>query len=203
MTGILFIVAAPSGAGKTSLVAALLQRDPKLRLSVSYTTRPPREGEVDGRHYHFVDRATFQAMLERGEFLESAEVYGNCYGTSQRWVSEQLACGTDVLLEIDCQGAAQVRRLMPEAVGIFVLPPSLKVLRERLERRGTEQPEAIARRLAAAQGEMRRVSEFDYVIINDQFDEALEDLTSVVRAERLKVARQMERHGRLIESLTK
>ncbi|TXF10596.1 guanylate kinase [Pelomicrobium methylotrophicum] len=203
MTGILFIVAAPSGAGKTSLVAALLQRDPKLRLSVSYTTRPPREGEVDGRHYHFVDRATFQAMLERGEFLESAEVYGNCYGTSQRWVSEQLASGTDVLLEIDCQGAAQVRRLMPEAVGIFVLPPSLKVLRERLERRGTEQPEAIARRLAAAQGEMRRVSEFDYVIINDQFDEALEDLTSVVRAERLKVARQMERHGRLIESLTK
>ncbi|GIX27709.1 guanylate kinase [Pelomicrobium sp. G1] len=203
MSGILFIVAAPSGAGKTSLVAALLERDRNLRLSVSYTTRPPREGEVDGRHYHFVDPSTFQEMLERGEFLESAEVYGNRYGTSQAWVRRQLEAGTDVLLEIDCQGAAQVRRLMPEAVGVFILPPSMEVLKRRLEKRGTEPPEAIARRLAAARAEMGRVGEFDYVIINNRFDEALDDLASVVRAERLKVARQLERHRPLIESLTK
>ncbi len=203
MTGILFIVAAPSGAGKTSLVAALLERDRNLRLSVSYTTRAPREGEVEGRHYHFVDASTFQRMVERGEFLESAEVYGNRYGTSQAWVRQQLESGRDVLLEIDCQGAAQVRRLMPEAVGIFILPPSMEVLQRRLEKRGTEPPAALARRLAAARAEMSRVGEFDYVIINDRFDEALDDLAAVVRAERLKVARQLERHRSLIESLTK
>jgi guanylate kinase len=203
MSGILFIVTAPSGAGKTSLVAALLARDRNLRLSVSYTTRLPREGEVNGRHYHFVDPPTFQKMLERGEFLESAEVYGNRYGTSQAWVRRALEAGTDVLLEIDCQGAAQVRRLMPEAVGIFILPPSMEVLKRRLEKRGTETPEAIDRRLKAAREEMSRVGEFDYVIINDRFDEALEDLASVVRAERLKRERQLERHRSLIEALTK
>lgn len=203
MSGILFIVTAPSGAGKTSLVAALLARDRNLRLSVSYTTRLPREGEVNGRHYHFVDPPTFQKMLERGEFLESAEVYGNRYGTSQAWVRRALEAGTDVLLEIDCQGAAQVRRLMPEAVGIFILPPSTEVLKHRLEKRGTETPEAIDRRLKAAREEMSRVGEFDYVIINDRFDEALEDLASVVRAERLKRERQLERHRSLIEALTK
>ncbi|WP_333839535.1 guanylate kinase [Pelomicrobium sp.] len=203
MSGILFIVTAPSGAGKTSLVAALLARDRNLRLSVSYTTRLPREGEVNGHHYHFVDPPTFQKMLERGEFLESAEVYGNRYGTSQAWVRRALEAGTDVLLEIDCQGAAQVRRLMPEAVGIFILPPSMEVLKRRLEKRGTETPEAIERRLKAAREEMSRVGEFDYVIINDRFDEALEDLASVVRAERLKRERQLERHRSLIEALTK
>ncbi|HSO07724.1 MAG TPA: guanylate kinase [Pelomicrobium sp.] len=202
MTGTLFIVAAPSGAGKTSLVAALLERDPAVRLSVSYTTRPPRAGEVDGRDYHFVDRAAFQAMLERGEFLESAEVYGNFYGTGDAWVRERLAEGDDVLLEIDCQGAAQVRRLMPEAVGIFVLPPSLDALRERLQARGKDNAEIIDRRLAAARDEMRRVGEFDYVIINKEFDIALRDLEAVVRAERLRLPKQLRRHGALVESLT-
>ncbi len=202
MTGTLFIVAAPSGAGKTSLVAALLERDPLVRLSVSYTTRPPRPGEEDGRDYHFVDRAAFQAMLERGEFLESAEVYGNFYGTGHAWVRSRLAEGEDVLLEIDCQGAAQVRRLVPEAVGIFVLPPSLDALRERLQGRGKDDAGVIARRLAAARDEMRRVGEFDYVIINKEFDIALRDLEAVVRAERLRLARQLRRHGALVESLT-
>lgn len=202
MTGTLFIVAAPSGAGKTSLVAALLQRDPLVRLSVSYTTRPPRPGEENGRDYHFVDRAAFQAMLERGEFLESAEVYGNFYGTGHDWVRSRLAEGDDVLLEIDCQGAAQVRRLVPEAVGIFILPPSLDALRERLQGRGKDDAGVIARRLAAARDEMRRVGEFDYVIINNEFDIALRDLEAVVRAERLRLARQLRRHRALVESLT-
>lgn len=202
MTGALFIVAAPSGAGKTSLVAALLERDPSVRLSVSYTTRPPRAGEVDGRDYHFVDHAAFEAMLARGEFLESAEVYGNYYGTGHAWVRERLAAGDDVLLEIDPQGAEQVRRLMPEAVGIFVLPPSLEALRERLERRGKDSAEVIARRLTAARDELRRVSEFDYAIINKEFDIALQDLESVVRAERLRLARQTRRFGALFQSLT-
>lgn len=202
MTGTLFIVTAPSGAGKTSLVAALLERDPLVRLSVSYTTRAPRPGEVEGRDYHFVDRATFEAMLERGEFLESAEVYGNLYGTGHAWVRERLEAGDDVLLEIDCQGAAQVRRLIPEAVGIFVLPPSLEALRERLEGRGKDSPEVIARRLTAAKDEIRRVGEFDYVIINKEFDIALRELGAVIQAERVRLAKQLRRHSALVATLT-
>jgi guanylate kinase len=202
MIGTLFIVAAPSGAGKTSLVAALVERDPLVRLSVSHTTRAPRPGEMDGRNYHFVDRPAFQAMRERGEFLESAEVYGNYYGTGQAWVRERLGAGDDVLLEIDCQGAAQVRRLMPEAVGIFVLPPSLEALKERLEGRGKDSAEVIAARLAAAKEEISRVGEFDYVIINKEFDIALRDLDAVVRAERVRLAKQLRRHGVLVQSLT-
>lgn len=202
MKGILYIVSAPSGAGKTSLVAGLLQRDPGIRLSVSYTTRAPRDGEVNGQHYHFVERTSFEAMLERGELLESAEVYGNYYGTSRRWVEQELAAGGDVLLEIDCQGAEQVRRTFAGAVGIFILPPSAETLRERLTGRGKDGPETIARRLAAAKEEMARVGEFDYVIINNQFDEAVEDMVAVVRAERLKLARQLDRHSGLIRQLT-
>lgn len=202
MTGTLYIVSAPSGAGKTSLVAGLLQRDPGIKLSVSYTTRAPREGEIDGRHYHFVERARFEAMLKRGELLESAEVYGNYYGTSRHWVEQELAAGRDVLLEIDCQGADQVRRGFAGTVGVFILPPSMDTLRERLTGRGTDSPETVARRLAAAREEMARVPEFDYVIINNQFDEALEDLVAVIRAERLKLPRQMDRHGTLIRQLT-
>lgn len=199
--GSLFVVTAPSGAGKTSLVRALLQADSQVALSISYTTRPMRPGEENGRDYHFVTREQFEEMLERGDFLESAEVYGNYYGTSQVWMREAMAGGQDVILEIDWQGAAQVRQLFPEAVGVFILPPSLEALQQRLQGRGQDSAEVIARRLAAAREDMSHVSEFDYVIINDQFDVALNDLLAVFRANRLRLARQMDRHAALIKEL--
>lgn len=199
--GSLFVVTAPSGAGKTSLVRALLQADSQVALSISYTTRPIRPGEENGRDYHFVTREQFEEMLERGDFLESAEVYGNYYGTSQVWMREAMAGGQDVILEIDWQGAAQVRQLFPEAVGVFILPPSLEALQQRLQGRGQDSAEVIARRLAAAREDMSHVSEFDYVIINDQFDVALNDLLAVFRANRLRLARQMDRHAALIKEL--
>ena len=201
MSGNVFVVSAPSGAGKTSLVRALLAADPQVKLSISYTTRPPRPGEVDGMHYHFVSVEQFMEMLNRGEFLESAEVYGNYYGTSQRWIEEQLAAGTDILLEIDWQGAAQVRRLMPKAVSIFILPPSLEALRQRLTGRGQDSETVIERRLAAAREDMSHVGEFDYVIINDDFDTASRDLQAVVRAQRLRVEAQLARHAHLLKAL--
>lgn len=201
-TGNLFIVAAPSGAGKTSLVKELLAADEGIRLSISYTTRAPRAGEVDGQHYHFVSRQTFEEMLERGDFLESAEVYGNFYGTSQPWIDASRKTGQDILLEIDWQGAAQVRKLIPEAIGIFILPPSVEALRQRLTGRGQDAEEVIQRRVAAAREDISHVGEFDYVIINDDFNTALQDLLAAVRAQRLKVAVQLERHGDLIASLT-
>jgi guanylate kinase len=197
MSGILFVVSAPSGAGKTSLVRGLIEGGSGVRLSVSFTTRAPRAGEVDGRDYHFVTRERFVEMQRAAEFLESAEVYGNFYGTSHRWVREQLAAGQDVLLEIDTQGAAQVRKLFTECVGIFVLPPSLEVLESRLRGRGQDSPEVIARRLAAARGEMGHAGAYDYVIINDQLSEALQDFASIVRAERLRTPRQVSRLGQL------
>ncbi|HWQ38621.1 MAG TPA: guanylate kinase [Burkholderiales bacterium] len=203
MNGNVFIVCAPSGAGKTTLVNALLQSDPRVHLSVSYTTRAPRPGEIEGRHYHFVTRREFERMLEAGEFLESAEVHGNLYGTSQRWIREQRNAGHDVLLEIDWQGAQQVRRLIPDAIGIFILPPSAEVLRARLVNRGADSPEVIERRLAAAREEISHVGEFDYVIINNDFDEALEDLASVVRASRLRAGAQLSRHIELVNRLLK
>jgi len=199
VAGILFIVSAPSGAGKTSLTRALLQADPRVRLSVSYTTRAPRTGEVDGRDYHFVDAATFKAMLERAELLESAAVHGNHYGTSEAWVRAALAAGNDILLEIDWQGAAQVRVRFPAAVGIFILPPSLAALEQRLRARAQDSDEVIARRLAAAREEIAHAGEFPYVIINDRFDEAREDLIAVVRASRLQLARQVARNPRLLD----
>ncbi|MEJ5211246.1 MAG: guanylate kinase [Burkholderiales bacterium] len=201
MSGNVFVVSAPSGAGKTSLVRALLEADPQVRLSVSYTTRPPRPGEVDGVHYHFVSVEQFMEMLNRGDFLESAQVYGNYYGTSQRWIEEQLAAGTDILLEIDWQGAAQIRRLMPRAVSIFILPPSLEALRARLQGRGQDTEEVIERRLAAAREDMSHVGEFDYVIINDDFSTASQDLQAVVRAQRLRVEGQLARHASLLKEL--
>lgn len=201
MSGNVFVVSAPSGAGKTSLVRALLEADPQVRLSVSYTTRPPRPGEVDGVHYHFVSVEQFMEMLNRGDFLESAQVYGNYYGTSQRWIEEQLAAGTDILLEIDWQGAAQIRRLMPKAVSIFILPPSLEALRARLQGRGQDTEEVIERRLAAAREDMSHVGEFDYVIINDDFSTASQDLQAVVRAQRLRVEGQLARHASLLKEL--
>ncbi len=203
MSGNVFIVSAPSGAGKTSLVKTLLEADQQVKLSVSYTTRAPRPGEVDGAHYHFVSMDDFMAILNRGDFLESAEVYGNRYGTSQRWIEAQVAMGVDILLEIDWQGAAQVRKLMPQAISIFVLPPSPAALRERLTGRGQDSEQIIAGRLAAAREDMSHVSEFDYVIINDDFATAAVDLQAVVKASRLTLSKQMAKNGALIESLFK
>jgi guanylate kinase len=199
MPGNLFVVVAPSGAGKTSLVNELLKRDPRIRLSVSYTTRKPREGEVDGRDYHFIDRASFEKMIEAGDFLEYANVYGNYYGTSKRWIENELAGDHDVLLEIDWQGARQVRSLFPHMVGIFILPPSLAELRKRLEARGTDAAEVIARRMASAREEISHVLEFEYIIVNESFDSALADLMGVVRAARASRAQQAVRLARVLD----
>lgn len=195
MSGTLIIVTAPSGAGKTTLVRGLLERDAKVQLSISYTTRAPRAGEQDGREYHFVDVPTFRALRDRGEFLEWAEVHGNYYATSKVWLKEQTAAGRDILLEIDWQGAQQVRRSFPDAVGVFVLPPSMEALETRLRGRGTDSDEVISRRLLGARGEMRHVGEFDYVILNDDLDTAIDDLVAVVRASRLRCDRQRARHA--------
>ncbi len=186
MSGSLFVVSAPSGAGKTSLVRALLATNPQISLSVSYTTRKPREGEVDGISYHFVSRETFLEMSGRSEFLESAEVYGNFYGTSQSWISQENAKDRDILLEIDWQGASQVRRLFPSCISIFILPPTLEDLEKRLKGRGTDSAEVIARRMAAVREDVAHVSEFDYVIINDDLNEALYEFNAIVLAARLK-----------------
>jgi len=201
MSGTLFIISSPSGGGKTSLVKALLDAEPEVRLSVSYTTREPRAGEVEGRDYNFVAPPQFNRMLQAGEFLESAVIYGNHYGTSQKWVEGEFARGRDVLLEIDWQGAQQVRRLMKAVVSIFIVPPSPEVLEARLKGRGQDSAEAIARRLAAARDEMSHASEYDYVIINEEFSRAALDLRSIVRAERLKLARQLARHSDLFNRL--
>lgn len=201
--GTLFIVSAPSGAGKTSLVAALLDADPRVQLSVSFTTRAPRKGEVNGRNYNFVSVAQFERMRAHGEFVESALVHGNHYGTSSRWMNEQLARGQDILLEIDWQGAAQVRQGNPQAVLIFILPPSYEALTSRLTSRATDSAEVIAGRLAAARTEMSHLFDFDYVIINEDFDRAASELIAVVTAERLRTARQTERHRETIENLIK
>ena len=200
--GNLFVVAAPSGAGKTSLTRALLEQEPSIRLSVSYTTRPPRPGETDGVDYHFVTAARFAALKDAGEFLEHAHVHGNWYATSGTWLQGEVAGGRDVLLEIDWQGAAQVRKLIPESVQIFILPPSLDSLRERLLRRGQDDAATIERRVNAARDEMRHCSEFDYVIINQEFASAVEDLRAIVRASRLRAAQQRARHRELLRQLT-
>jgi guanylate kinase len=198
MSGALFIVSAPSGGGKTSLVKALLDAESGVLLSVSYTTRPPRPGEVNGRDYHFLSPALFERMLEAGELLESAVIYGHRYGTSRKWIDSELARGRDVVLEIDWQGAQQVRRLMPEVVSIFVLPPSLAALESRLKGRAQDSAETITRRLAAAREEIGHVHEYDYVIINDDFNRAALDLRSIFRAERLRLPRHFARHGDMI-----
>jgi guanylate kinase len=200
-SGCLFVLAAPSGGGKTSLVAALLEREPGIRLSVSYTTRPARPGEVDGVHYHFVDEAHFLELKANGEFLEHAFVHGNWYATSATWLRSEVANGHDVLLEIDWQGAAQVRRLIPDAVHIFILPPSLASLKERLEKRGQDTAEVILRRLEAAREEMRHCTAFDYVIMNQDFARAVDDLSAIVRAARLTAPRQAARHAQLLHRL--
>ena len=198
MSGSLFVISAPSGAGKTSLVHALLQTNLQIDLSVSYTTRPPRAGEIGGKDYHFVSREQFLAMAAQGEFLESAEVYGNLYGTSGTWIAQENARDRDILLEIDWQGAAQVRRLFPECLRIFVLPPSLEALAQRLQGRGKDAPEVIATRLAAAREDVSHLAEFDYVIINADLDEAVRELNSIVLTARLRLAKQLVRQRHLI-----
>ena len=200
-SGCLFVVAAPSGGGKSSMVNALLEREPGMRLSVSYTTRPPRPGEQDGVHYHFVDNTRFQELQAKGEFLESAYVHGNWYATSATWLRDQVVHGQDVLLEIDWQGARQVRRLIPDSVHIFILPPSIATLRERLEKRAQDPPDVIERRIEAAREEMRHVGDFDYVIMNQDFARAVDDLSVIVRAARLATARQQVRHAKVLAEL--
>jgi guanylate kinase len=189
--GRLYVIAAPSGAGKTSLVKALMEREPRLRFSVSYTTRPPRPNEVDGRDYHFVTQARFQEMVERGEFLEHARVFDNFYGTAIQSVTASLAAGELVLLEIDWQGARQVRARLPAAQSIFILPPTRRALEERLTARSTDSQAVIERRLRDAADDMAHWTEFDYVVFNDQFAQALADLLAIVheRGERLAAGR--------------
>ena len=201
-TGCLFIISAPSGAGKTSLVRALLQSDLNLSLSISHTTRPPRTGEINGCDYHFVTVETFKQMLLKGEFIESAEVYGNFYGTSQQWINQAIASGQDILLEIDCQGARQIQQIFPQAVSIFILPPSADALATRLKSRAQDNTDVIQKRLAAAREEISHIAEFDYIVINQQLDEALNDLICVIKAERLKKERQIAKHHKLINELS-
>ena len=199
MNGNLFVVVAPSGAGKTTLVDALLKREPNIRLSPSFTTRAPREGEKDGVDYFFVSRAKFEEMIAAGEFLEHADVYGNYYGTSRKWIERELAGDHDVLLEIDWQGAQQVRKLFPHMAGIFILPPSLEELRKRLKSRGKDSPEAIEKRMASARHEISHVLEFEYIIVNENFEAALADLVAVVRGARVSRAQQAVRLAALID----
>jgi guanylate kinase len=200
--GILFVIAAPSGGGKTSLTRALLERERGIRLSVSYTTRAPRPGERDGIEYHFVTDERFMALNAAGEFLEHAHVHGNWYATSATWLKTEVDAGRDVLLEIDWQGAAQVRRIVPDSVHVFILPPALESLQQRLVKRGQDDDATIARRLNAAREEIRHCEEFDYVIINQDFASAVDDLSAIVRSARLRGAQQRARYRALIEQLT-
>ena len=201
MSGLLFVVSAASGTGKTSLVKALLDRVTNLHVSVSHTTRGQRPGELDGVHYHFTEKDSFLALVEQGGYIEYAEVFGNYYGTAQATVKEQLAKGHDVLLEIDWQGAQQVRKLFPDSKQIFILPPSQFDLRQRLSNRGTDSVEVIERRLGCAVEDMQQYVNFDYVIINDDFNKALHDLESVIIANRLVITQQASRHQKMISEL--
>ena len=199
--GTLFIVTAPSGAGKTSLVEALTEREQQLRVSVSHTTRIKRPGEEDSVNYHFVNEDTFMEMLQAGNFFESAHVYGNHYGTSQLWVNKQLEAGHDVILEIDWQGAVQVRNLDPNACSIFILPPSLKTLKTRLQSRAQDDTETIEKRMNEAVAEISHVAEADFVVVNDDFNTALEDLSAIIRSCRLTMKHQKTNQAALLASL--
>jgi guanylate kinase len=199
--GSLFLVVAPSGAGKSTLVNALLARDPNIQLSVSYTTREPRPGDKDGREYHFVSIEKFMQLRADGEFLESAEVHGNYYATSRKWIEERVSSGVDVLLEIDWQGARQVKAQFPHSVGIFILPPSFEALEARLRKRGQDTQPVIARRLLAAGSEMAHASEFDYAVINEDFETAVGQMSAIVTATRLRFGSQAARHHALFAQL--
>lgn len=199
--GLLLIISAPSGAGKTSLVAALLEQDPQLVVSVSHTTRPKRPREQNGVNYHFIDVAAFRAMAAAGEFLEHAEVFGNHYGTAASSVDSQLAAGRDVILEIDFQGARQIRARYPETVSIFILPPSIATLETRLRGRGEDDDQVIRQRLQKARWEMSHYADYDYLLVNDRFDAAVADLNGILRSERLRLPQQQRRLGNLLNRL--
>lgn len=199
----LFVIAAPSGGGKTSLIAALLKQDDHVSLSVSHTTRPPRPGEVDGVHYHFVDEATFLQLVQQGAFLEHARVYDHWYGTSREAVQRLLENGCDVLLDIDWQGARQIKRNFPDCCTIFILPPSLETLRKRLSKRAQDSEEVIDRRMRVARAELSHGGEFDFLIVNDDFDQALDDLHAIVRDGRLRPDGQLEQNHDLLAELLK
>jgi guanylate kinase len=201
MSGTLYIIAAPSGAGKTSLTRALLEREPGIVLSVSYTSRPPRPNEVDGVHYHFVNRGVFEEMIKRGEFFEHAVVHGDLKGTARTQVEKTLAQGKDVLLEIDWQGARQVRAQMPGTVSIFILPPSRAELERRLRSRASDSEETIRRRLADSREDIAHCVEFDYLVVNDEFATALGDLRAIVTSRQLRTAQQRDRHSALLADL--
>jgi len=201
MNGTLYVVSAPSGAGKTSLLKELTEADPLLGVAVSHTTRAPRPGEQNDVHYHFIGQATFDAMITTGEFLEHANVHGNCYGTSRDAVAKVLASGRDLVLEIDWQGARQVRTAMPEATSVFILPPSRDALEHRLRERGQDSETVIAERVLNALDEMAHHAEYDYLVVNDRFEEALADLAAIFRAHRLLAAAQAERHPQLLDQL--
>jgi guanylate kinase len=199
--GHFFVIAAPSGTGKTSLVRALVNAVNDLQISVSYTTRPPRPGDVHGRDYYFITALEFSQMIEKNEFLEHAMIYQHHYGTSREWVMKKLAGGIDVLLEIDWQGAQQIRQLFPHAILIFIVPPSLETLRQRLQNRRQDQMGVIAERMEGAQEEISHYREFNYLVINDQFEQALADLQHIVLAERLRCSNQSQRHVDLLANL--
>jgi guanylate kinase len=200
-TGTLYIVSAASGTGKTSLLKALLEKANNIAISVSHTTRDKRPGEENGVHYHYVNKDTFVDLIGKGDFLEHAQVFGNYYGTSQRAVEKQLADGQDVILEIDWQGAQQVRKLMPQAVSIFILPPSRRALLSRLQGRGQDREEVIAERMAEAVSEMSHYNEFNYLVVNDVFDSALIELEAIFMANRLRAPKQTEEHQAMITKL--
>jgi guanylate kinase len=199
--GTLYIFAAPSGAGKTSLVKALLDESDGIEVSVSHTTRVPRPGEVDGVNYHFTGVATFNEMVNEGEFLEHAQVFDNFYGTARANIEQRLAAGVDVILEIDWQGARQVRQEFPDSLGVFILPPSRQALEERLRGRGQDGDEVIARRMRDAESEMSHYAEFEYLVINDDFDAALQELKAIITANRLRSPLQASRHGEMLDEL--
>src|SRR5690625_1588015 len=200
-SGNVFMIVAPSGAGKSTLVNALLKQDPSLALSISCTTRPPRPGEVDARHYRFISVEEFQQLRAEQQLLEWAEVHGNFYGTPRDFVVETTSAGRDVILEIDWQGSRQIRKNYPDAVGVFILPPSLEALEARLLKRGQDAPQVITRRLLAAGGEMAHASECQYVIINQEFSTALTQLSQIVAATRLRYQKQAARHAKLFSQL--
>ncbi|EDL53935.1 guanylate kinase [Vibrio mediterranei AK1] len=201
--GTLYIVSAPSGAGKSSLISAMLEKNPTyaMKVSVSHTTRSMRPGEEDGVHYHFVEKTDFESLIEQGAFLEYAEVFGNYYGTSRLWIEETLEKGIDVFLDIDWQGARQIREQMPEAKSVFILPPSNSELERRLNVRGQDSDEVIAKRMSEAKSEMSHYNEYDYVIVNDDFDGALVDFKAILRAERLKQDKQAVKYKGMLDAL--
>jgi len=202
-TGTLYVFSAPSGAGKTSLVKALLEKTEAIGVSVSHTTRDPRPGEENGKDYNFVSQDEFKSLIDQNAFLEHAQVFDNFYGTSQIWVESELAAGRDVILEIDWQGAQQIRQQMPDTVTVFILPPSREELHSRLTGRGQDSEETIERRMRDAVSEMSHYNEFDYIIINDDFEQALEQLRSVVLARRQRAAAQTQIHADLLKNLLK